>query len=264
MRWNRVIGPMTKLAELPTAVSRSPCLRGKSASVLLACALLSVGLSACGGSEGAYRSASHDTTPTDTSSEPVATSTTTSVIPPGQRLRGDGDADNPNDIDGNGDSDAASVGGADGDSDNPTTESYRFPDKDDKAIFAYGHAPSVATKRAISQVAKRYYAAAAAENGVVACSMLLPVLARSVPEDDGGFAGPIYLRGGKTCQAVLSMLFRHFHRQLAETITVVRVRVEGSDARVIFSSRTMPASSIALVRADGSWRVPTLIGQPLP
>lgn len=232
----------------------------KHVSALLASVLLGLGTAACGGAgkvTGSTARVSTDATETNTR-------TTSSVIPPGQHLRGDGDADNPTDIDGNGDSDSASVGGPDNDNDNPTRASYRFPDNDDKATFAYGHPPSAAERRVISSAVKRYYAAASVGDGAAACSLLLPSIVRSVPEDYGQAAGPSYLRGAKTCQAVMSMLFQHFHEQLAEAITVVEVRDKGSSAQVVLSSRAMPASSIFLVRQGSSWKFPQLIGQPLP
>ena len=235
----------------------------RSLPALLAGVLLGLGASACGGAQGDRGSAPR------ASSEPAAegpqfTSTTTSAIPPGQSLRGDGDADNPSDIDGNGDSDGASVGGADNDSDNPTHESYDFPDKDDKATFAYGHRPSAAARRAIASVVKRYYVAASADDASTACAMLLPSLANSLAEDYGRAPGPSYLRGSTTCQAVMSKLFRHAGERLTEAITVVEVRVEGDHAQVVFSSRKMPASIILLMRQGSSWRVQETLGQSLP
>jgi hypothetical protein len=221
--------------------------------------VLGLGTTACGGARNVTGSAVHISSHIASTSERFTT-ITSSVIPPGQSLRGDGDADNPNDIDGNGDSDSS----ADKDNDNPTPESYRFPDKDDKATFAYGHSPSAAGGRAIASIVKRYYAAASAGDGAAACSLLLPSLARSVPEDYGKSAGLSYLLGAKTCKMVLSMLFQHFHSQLAEAIQVVEVRVMGSSAQVVLSSKTMPASNIFLLRQSNSWKVEEILGQPLP
>jgi hypothetical protein len=185
---------------------------------------------------------------------------TSSVIPPGQSLRGDGDTDNPTDHDGNGDND----GGIDVDNDYPTAESYKLPDKDDKATFAYGHPANTAVRRATGRVLERYYAAAAAGDGVSACSLLPSDLARSVPEAYGQGAGPAYLRGGKTCQAVMSMLFKHFHGQLVEAPTVVGVLIQGDRAQVVLSSRRMRASHVFLQRQGSSWKVDELLGQALP
>jgi hypothetical protein len=227
---------------------------------LLTCALMGTAATACGGS-GSARSSSSQTAQ---ASEPPPTATTTSTIPPGQPVRGDGDADNPGDVDGNGDSDAASVGGPDVDSDSPTTQSYRFPDSDDGATFAFGHRPSAAAGRAIASVVERYYAAASKSDGAAGCALLQPSLARSLPESYGGPLGPSYLRGARTCGTTLSLFFRHYHAQLAASIEVFAVRVQGSTARAIFSSRTMPASDVFLTAERSSWRPIEVLGHPLP
>ena len=182
----------------------------------------------------------------------------TSAIPAGQRDRGDGDADNPGDIDGNGD-----VDGEDADSDYPVPGSYRLPDADDRATFDYGHTPVPAQRREISSLVERYFAAARAEDGAHACALLSPSLARSVPEDYGRGAGPAYLRGGKTCAAVMSMLFKHSHGELAEPVDIVEVRVDGTRAQVVVSSRTLRASRILLHRDRRAWEVRELLGVPL-
>lgn len=221
-------------------------------------ALLGAGVGACGGAK-----AGGDSTPTGTSFH-APPSTTSSVIPPGQAVRGDSDADNPSDIDGNGDSDAASVGGADSDNDNPTPQSYRFPDSDDGPSFAFGHAPSAAVRRAIASVAKRYLAAAARGDGATGCPLLQPGIARTLPESYAGPLAPGYMRGAKTCAAVLSLLFEHDRAQLAGATTLFAVRVEDDSAKVIFSSRTIPASSLLLMREGGAWRLVEVLSQPLP
>jgi hypothetical protein len=226
---------------------------------LAASALLGLGAAGCGGGGDAGMS-SRSTGAVRT----YVNTLTTSTIPPGQRVRGDGDADNPGDIDGNGDSDSASVGGADTDSDSPTPASYDFPDGDDRTTFAYGHPASPAAEHAIAGVVGRYYAAAAVDDGTTACSLLLPSLARSVPETYGGPGGPPYLRGIRTCQAVLAKLFLHFHRELARAATVVEVRVKGATARAVLGSETMRASSVFLTRQGGSWKITTPLGEPLP
>jgi hypothetical protein len=183
---------------------------------------------------------------------------TTSAIPAGQRDRGDGDADNPGDIDGNGD-----VDGEDGDSDYPVPDSYKLPDADDRATFAYGHAPSATQRKAISLTVKRYYAAAAVEEGAAACALLSPNLARSIPEDYGQGAGPAYLRGGKTCAGVMSMLFKHSHKELTQVIDVIDVRVNRTDAQVVLSSPSLRAGSILLTRLGSAWRMRELLDVPL-
>lgn len=208
-------------------------------------------------SNGTATSASVSTGAEESEIEPTIT---TSRVPPGQRFRGDGDADNPADIDGNGDVDP----GKDKDNDYPTQASYKFPDADDRANFDFGHEPSAREAHTISAIVKRYYIAGSAGNGAAACALLLPNFARTVPESYGGQAGPPYLRGAKTCAAVVSKLFAYLHEELSEAITIVGVRVEGRETQVLLASRKMRASHIFLLREGGSWRIEGLVGQPLP
>jgi hypothetical protein len=228
----------------------------RSLSGLFLGVLIALVASGCGAA-GKASEGSNSTASTVTGG--IDTRIITSAIPRGQRFRGDGDADNPGDIDGNGDVDESN----DGDADNPVPESYRFPDQDDRPTFTYGHAPGVAEEHAIAGLVERYYAAAAAGSGAKACSLLPTGIARTVPEDYGQ-NGPAYLRGGKSCQTVLAMLFSHFHEQLSEAITVIEVRVKGDSAEVVLSSRRMPASDLFLARQGSSWKIGELLGQPLP
>lgn len=182
----------------------------------------------------------------------------TNFIPPGQRLRGDGDADNPGDTDGNGDIDPE-----DEDSDYPTRASYKFPDEDDKTVFAYGHRSSAAQAKAIASVVKRYFAYAAAGDGSGACSLLLPSIAGSMSEAYGQGAGSSS-PSAKTCQALLTGLFKASREELSEAITVVEVRVKGVNSQVVIGSRKMRSASTILTRQGGVWKIEQVLGRTLP
>jgi hypothetical protein len=233
-----------------------------SLPALVLSALLGLGATGCGVATNTGRSSS--STSSSVAARPAAGPITTSLIPAGQHVRGDGDADNPSDIDGNGDRDITSVAGSDGDNDNPTGESYRFPDNDDKDTFAYGRPPSASVRRAIANVVTRYYAAASVDDAATACGLLLPSLARSVGEEGGGPFGSSRQRGDRTCQGMASMLFRQSHGVLAAAIKVVEMRVHGASAQVIFSSRTMRASNTFLTRQGNAWQLLEVLGRPLP
>jgi hypothetical protein len=182
----------------------------------------------------------------------------TSAIPRGQKVRGDGDADNPGDLDGNGDIDPE-----DGDSDYPVRSSYLFPDTDDEVTLD-GRSPDASERGAIAAVVRAYYAAAAAENGTLGCSLLTSSLAASAVEDYGSTGASAALRGAKTCAALLSALFRNSHQELAGPVEIFAVRASGAEAHVVLTSRTLRASSIELARQAGHWRVQELLGSPLP
>lgn len=194
-------------------------------------------------------------------------SITTSWVPPGQSVRGDGDADNPLDVDGNGDIDTRTTASdkaiRDADTDRPTFNSYRFPDRDDRGIFSYGRAPSASQKQAITALVVRYYGAAARGDGSAACSMLEPSLKSAVVEDYGSGAGPAYLRAS-SCQGVMAKLFDHYRSELTGTPEVRVVRVYAGHAQAVIASRRMVASYIQLQRVGSAWALANIFGQPLP
>lgn len=187
----------------------------------------------------------------------VTTSVRSSAASDARSVMGDGDGDNPGDVDGDNYADG------DPDNDSRTSESYRYHDKDDDPFLHYGHPAGAADARAVAAVVKRYYAVAGAGNGTAACSLLSSGLSTSVPEDYGRGAGPSYLRGGRTCPAVMTTLFHHFHNQLAGPVEVTDVRVKGSQAHAMLGSPTMPAGMLVLAREGRAWRLEELLGRVL-
>lgn len=103
---------------------------------------------------------------------------------------------------------------------------------DDNQFLYYGHAASVSEERSSVALVKRYYAAAAAANGVKACSLLVPLLAETIAEEAAG-ATTLH---GKTCPIVASELFRRHHRELSEkraALTVYAVRINGDRGLIL-------------------------------
>jgi len=212
---------------------------------LLVATMLGVGLCACGGSSKG-------------SGSTLSTATEASSIPPALRgLRGDEDDDESGENVGN-----TSDGDADFDNDSKSKNSGYY-DSDDGGIRAYGHAASATQSQQLTAVVKRYYAAAAAGDGPAACSLIDPSFVKAIPEDYGSGAGPAYLRG-KTCPAVMSLLFRHDHRALVGETIIVGVRVKGNQAYVLVGSKNRPASYVTLQRERNAWRVDGLLGTPFP
>jgi hypothetical protein len=171
-------------------------------------------------------------------------------------MRGDGDADNPDDIDGDERLDR------DRDNDNKTPESYAYHDKDDVSALAFGREADVGETEAVRAVVTRYYAAASAHDAPAACSLLNANLARSLPEIYGQGAGPQYLRGARTCPAIVSRIFKRFQEVLSGKATVTGVRIKGMQAQAFVGSKTMPASEIALEREGPSWKIDMLMAVP--
>lgn len=130
---------------------------------------------------------------------------------------------------------------------------------DDEKVLYYGHAADPADQSASIALVRRYFAAAAAENGATACSLLVPFIAESVVEDEGQSPG---LHGG-TCAAVMAKLFRRDHRLLAlknDTLKVIDVRVAGGKALAVLDFPTIPeVRQLVERRVAGRWRLLELL-----
>ena len=135
------------------------------------------------------------------------------------------------------------------------------------SVLDYGRAASATDKQAVTALVKRYYAAAAAGEGATACSLIQSSLANAVAEDYGQAPGPSYLRGGKTCQAVMSLLFKHDHHQLiaeVRTLDMTRVRVKGNIGLAVLGFRAMPEREISVSREGSVWKINALLDSQLP
>jgi hypothetical protein len=130
---------------------------------------------------------------------------------------------------------------------------------DDARVLYYGHAADAADRRSSIALVKRYFAAAAAEDGKRACGLLVPLLAESVVEEDGRSPG---LRG-RTCAAVVSKLFKMRHRMLLEkraALEVIAVRVKGDRGLVVLNfPEIREARQLGERRVDGRWKLHELL-----
>jgi hypothetical protein len=137
-------------------------------------------------------------------------------------------------------------------------------DGDDGPTLDYGHRADAADRDAITNLVRRYFAAAATDNGAKACSLLNSFVAEAVAED---FSDTPSLRG-KTCAVVLSKFFRQRHKEIlsdSTTLDVLIVNVEGNKALVVMHFATSPlARKIAERREDGKWKILDLLDTPLP
>jgi hypothetical protein len=135
-----------------------------------------------------------------------------------------------------------------------------------RRIVEYGHEASPADKQAITALVKRYYTAAAADDGATACSLIYSPLSESVAEDYGQAPGPAYLNG-KTCAVVMAKLFRRLPGQSPSVLAateVTGVRVNGRKGYALLHSAAIPEGDIPVTRELGTWRVGTLIGGAVP
>jgi hypothetical protein len=176
----------------------------------------------------------------------------------------DGDDDYNNQRSSDGDNDD-STKPKDRDNDSDSSGKSYF-DSDDSSVRGFGHAASSVDSKTIASLVKRYFAAATTGDGVAACSMFVSSIARSVPEDLGGPAGPLYARGS-TCAAVMSKAFEHYHRQIAAhaaTLEIADIRVKRGGGVAVLAFKKLPGREIHVAREGGGWKIEALLDRELP
>jgi hypothetical protein len=126
---------------------------------------------------------------------------------------------------------------------------------DDGNVLDFGQAASATDRQVSVALVTRYFAAAAAANGAMACTLLAPLMAESVVEVDGHSAA---LRGS-TCAQVMSKLFRLHHPMLVEksaALKVVTVRILGNTGLIVLDFPEIPeVRQIGERRIDGRWAI---------
>ena len=129
-------------------------------------------------------------------------------------------------------------------------------------IASYGQATGASDAQAIATLVKRYYAAAAAENGTLGCSLTYYIEVETLPEHYGGPPGPRWLHGASSCRAVLSRVFKHFHRQLTGPVDMKAVRVKGNRAEALVGFPGLPDGVVKVRREGAIWKVDGLLAVP--
>jgi hypothetical protein len=205
---------------------------------LLAGILLAAGLCACGGASAPAGSSSSISTSAHTSSSAAASE----LSPAPLDSKTDGDRDND-------------IGAP-------------YDDTNNSRAFSFGRAASSSERQAITALVKRYYTTALAGDGARGCAMIYSTLAEAAPQDDGLEAGaPAYMHGAKTCAAVLTSLFRHYHAQLAAELPklkVTRVRLEEHHGFAFLSFGALPERKISVLREKRIWKLDQIYDQELP
>jgi hypothetical protein len=153
----------------------------------------------------------------------------------------------------------------DGDKDNDV--GAPADDTNNNQALDFGHAASPSEASTITALIKRYYAAAGAEDGVKACSMIYSTLEESVAEDYGRSPpGQTYMLGN-TCPAVLRLLFKHFHPQIAlelPKLKVARVRLIEHHGIVILHFGGLSEREIPVTREGHTWKLAGLLDSEVP
>lgn len=126
---------------------------------------------------------------------------------------------------------------------------------DDRRNLSYGRAANPTERHELTRLVRRYLAAASAENGAAACSLLAPFVAESVVETYGHTRDLL----GKSCARVMSKLFAHNHTELAAKVSsfrVATVRVAGDKALTILEFPAIREVRQMIERHIGRrWRV---------
>jgi len=137
----------------------------------------------------------------------------------------------------------------DGDYDSESKSRY---DADDAHVLDYGQAANAEDRYKVTTVVKRYFAAVAAENGALACSLTYWVVAETIPEEYGGSS-----EQNRSCASVASRLFKRLHRRYADaaSLQVTGVRVEGNRGLALLNFKTMHDRHIAVHREGRTWRI---------
>lgn len=130
---------------------------------------------------------------------------------------------------------------------------------DDEKVLYFGHRANMDDRRISVALVRRYFAAAASEDGAEACPLLAPFIAESVAERDG-HAAPLR---GKTCAGVMSKLFKLHHQLLTEknaTLKIMAIRVEGTRALAVLEFSTIPeVRQLTERRVGNTWKLITIL-----
>lgn len=148
----------------------------------------------------------------------------------------------------------------DGDGDIDSLGMGRY-DTDNDADPTFGPAASPLEHEAIATLLKRYYDAAAADDGALACTLLDPLVAEAAVEEHRPGKGPPALRG-RTCAQVLTKLFAQHHRELVEEAAALRVgwaQTKDQRATVLADFGPTRERLVLVHRAHGTWQMDALL-----
>lgn len=146
------------------------------------------------------------------------------------------------------------------------SDSDRYGNEPDNEKELLGRA-SAGDARTIAALVERYYAAAMAEDGAAACRLLYRPRAEAVPGSEGSSPAPPGLHE-RECAAVMSKLFKRFHKQFSAEgirLKVISVRITLNRGAVQIGSGGMkPYHYIMVHRERGAWKIDMLFGTEQP
>ena len=145
---------------------------------------------------------------------------------------------------------ASAVSGHDADQDIDSRGQGGRYDTDNDATFGWGPLADAADRRAIVALVKRYYEAAAAGDGARACTMLDPLIAEEMIEQNRH----------STCARIMSRMFQPRHRELVEDVAAFRitaVQLRGNRAVALTDFSPTRLLEVFVRRGHGVWRMDT-------
>jgi hypothetical protein len=155
-------------------------------------------------------------------------------------------------------------GDADGDNEVADNRGKGYYDGDDAPVRSFGREATPREAKEFAQIADRFTVAGRARDGRGACALMKASIANALVEEYGSNIGPRYLRGARTCPQVMSRFFEHERRHLSAAHTVIDVRVGSNRVLVLFGSRVVAASYLALEQEKQGWRVAGLHAEGSP
>jgi hypothetical protein len=156
---------------------------------------------------------------------------------------------------------AAAVGKHDGDGDDDSF-GQGPADTDKDAIATYGPAADPTERQAIVSVIRRYYAAAAADDGAEVCSLTYSLFAESLVEAHSRGRGAPALRGD-SCAQVAAKLLAGRHSEIARDLAALRVTVIQLRERQGWAVARFGIANERIVQLqhlpDGAWAMNVLL-----
>jgi hypothetical protein len=211
--------------------------------------LASAALAACGTSERTRSSATASVATTQSASSKVATGGTRAQP---RTLADYDDDDYLHGYEDNDPDDRHEPKDRDGDIDAESAGHYY--DRDDGSVRKFGRPATPSERRPIVALAKRYYSAAASDDGARICAMIYRPLARSYVETVGEH-GPRFVRGLKSCSQILSRFFGGASQSVAFDLRlgITQVRVARGIGLVVLGNKPFPIRVLEVVREHGKW-----------
>jgi hypothetical protein len=130
----------------------------------------------------------------------------------------------------------------------------------------YGPPASPDEARAITAIARRYYALAASDKGASACSMIYWAVAEALSEEYNQRPQKVPHRAS-TCASVMTRLFTQEHSQLSAKVarlTVLKVLSNGPRAWIVMSFGEARKRHLVLRREPHGWSIVTPLDRGLP